>query len=197
MSRSSLFLAPLMVAVLAAPAANAQTQQGEVVSVQPSGAPVVYTDYAEVLRVEPLRRRVRVSSPVEQCWDEPVYHSYHGHSHGYRSGSFTSPIVGGILGGLVGNQFGKGDGRTLLTVAGAVLGASAGRDYGHRRYRSHRYHTYAGTERHCRTTYSYHDEDRDDGYLVDYRYKGKVYTARTDFHPGERMKVDVRVLPRN
>lgn len=35
-------------------------------------------------------------------------------------------IVGGILGAAVGNQFGKGDGKTIMTGAGAIGGAIAG-----------------------------------------------------------------------
>ena len=35
---------------------------------------------------------------------------------------------GGIVGGVIGNQFGKGSGKTILTVAGALLGSSIGSD---------------------------------------------------------------------
>ena len=35
-------------------------------------------------------------------------------------------LVGGLLGGVAGHQFGKGNGKTALTVLGAVVGAAAG-----------------------------------------------------------------------
>jgi outer membrane lipoprotein SlyB len=41
-------------------------------------------------------------------------------------GSGVGAVAGGVLGGVVGNQFGKGSGRTAMTVLGAVGGGFAG-----------------------------------------------------------------------
>lgn len=43
--------------------------------------------------------------------------------------NLTGAAVGGITGGFVGYQFGKGNGKTAMTVLGAVAGTAAGRQY--------------------------------------------------------------------
>jgi uncharacterized protein YcfJ len=165
-----------------------------------------FRDFARVTRVEPLYRSVQVSTPVRNCWDEPVtvrqQHAGHGHGghRGRRGRSYTGPIVGGIVGGLVGNQFGRGDGRTLLTVAGAVLGASVGHDVGNRRrHRNHRAPsystTYTTTERRCSTNHRVSNQQERDGFLVEYKYRGRSYSTRLDHDPGDRLPVDVQVVP--
>jgi uncharacterized protein YcfJ len=170
-----------------------------------------FRDFARVTRVEPLYRTVQVSTPVQNCWDEPVtvrqQHVSRGHGHGghwgqreRRGRSYTGPIVGGIVGGLVGNQFGKGDGRTLLTVSGAVLGASVGNDVGNRRHQRHHRAlahstTYTTTERRCSTNHNVSNRQERDGFLVEYKYRGRNYSTRLDYDPGDRLPVDVQVVP--
>ena len=42
-------------------------------------------DFARVVNVEAIRRRVRISEPVRECWDEVAYESdgpFSNHSHG-------------------------------------------------------------------------------------------------------------------
>ena len=43
-------------------------------------------------------------------------------------GSALGPIAGGIAGAILGSQFGHGDGRSLMTIAGAAGGAFAGKE---------------------------------------------------------------------
>ena len=43
-------------------------------------------------------------------------------------GSGVGAVAGGVVGGVVGNQFGKGKGRTAMTVLGAVGGGFAGHE---------------------------------------------------------------------
>ena len=158
-----------------------------------------YSDWARVVRVEPLHRQVEVSTPRQECWDEPVkrYRTHNDHHHHGGGRSATPLIVGGILGGVIGNQFGKGSGNVLTTIAGAVLGGSVARDA----QRHHRHHhraareTYTTYEQRCETRHSYHTETRTDGYLVDYEYNGRIYTTRTRRHPGDRIRVSVSVTP--
>ena len=43
-------------------------------------------------------------------------------------GSATNEIIGAIFGGAIGNQFGEGDGKDAMTLAGMFLGASLAHD---------------------------------------------------------------------
>ncbi|MDX1512763.1 MAG: glycine zipper 2TM domain-containing protein [Gammaproteobacteria bacterium] len=152
-----------------------------------------FKDYAEVIDVQPIRTTLRVATPRRECWDEEVEYRHRGYGHGY---SHTPMILGGILGGVAGHQFGKGDGNTLMTIAGALLGGSVGHD--HARYYGDRRHygSYSTVvETRCSVRTEYHDEERIDGYRVTYRYGGRTYTSRMDHHPGDRVRVDVRVTP--
>ena len=147
-----------------------------------------YTDYAEVVHVEPIYRTVQISTPREECWDQPVTRYRQSYGHGR---SYTPAILGGIAGGVIGNQFGGGTGNTLLTVAGVLLGGSIGNDHA-RHYTSQPYTT---TERRCEVSHSYHQEERLDGYRVEYRYQGRLYTTRMDQRPGDRLRVSIQVAP--
>ena len=117
-----------------------------------------YSDWAKVLRVEPLHRTVQVSTPRQECWEEPVKR-YRTHGYGHHKRSYTPVIIGGILGGVIGNQFGRGSGNVLTTAAGAILGGSVARDaqahhHDHHHAARESYTTY---ERRCETTHVYHD----------------------------------------
>jgi uncharacterized protein YcfJ len=151
-----------------------------------------YTELAEVVNVEPIRTTVRVATPRRECWEEEVPYRYSGHGTGH---SYTPMILGGIVGGVVGNQFGKGDGNTLMTVAGALLGGSVGRDHARYRGAGAPHGGYTTLETRCSVRDEYHDEERIDGYRVEYRYDGRVYTTRMDRHPGDRIRVNVSVTP--
>ncbi|VFR34497.1 Outer membrane lipoprotein [plant metagenome] len=45
-----------------------------------------------------------------------------------QGNAIVGTLAGGVVGGVVGNQFGGGNGKTALTVLGAVGGALAGRE---------------------------------------------------------------------
>ena len=47
---------------------------------------------------------------------------------GAGDGSATNEIIGAIFGGAIGNQFGDGDGKDAMTLAGMFLGASLAHD---------------------------------------------------------------------
>jgi len=47
---------------------------------------------------------------------------------GTGDGSATNEIIGAIFGGAIGNQFGEGDGKDAMTLAGIFLGASIAND---------------------------------------------------------------------
>jgi uncharacterized protein YcfJ len=175
-------------------------------------------DYARVVNVEPLRRRIRVSEPVRECWDEPVYRSNGYRSNGYRSdyrsdGPLSSPhvgstLLGGLIGGVVGNQIGTGRGRDAARVAGALIGGAIGNNISHERQRDREYYGddrgYYGNDRgysnerlveRCEVHYRDSWDERIDGYRVTYEYGGRDYTTRMPYDPGERVRIRVDVTP--
>lgn len=149
-----------------------------------------YGEYARVIRVEPRYVHTEVPLHREECWDEPVPYQRVYHA---RYQSYTPIILGGILGGAIGNQFGKGSGRDALTVAGAALGASAGRDIAHGHSVAHP--VYKASQRRCQVVTDYQQERRIDGYVVTYEYCGRTYTTETKTPPGEHIRVSVQPVP--
>lgn len=171
-------------------------------------------DWAQVVDVAPVISQARQPVHREQCWEQPVHQRvvYDDHRH-YRQHSSAAPVLGAIIGGVVGNQFGSGSGKVAMTVAGAALGNAIARDG--QRYEDYRYHDDRyGYDRHghdrygyghdrvvyaqrCRTVTDYVRDERVMGYDVTYRYAGQTYQTRTDYHPGDRIRVrvDVTAIP--
>ena len=146
-----------------------------------------FTDTAKVTSATPIYRTVHIAEPREECYQEVVRQPrYRGHD------SATPMIAGGVIGGILGNQFGKGNGKTFMTIAGTVLGGSIGRDVGmenrHRGYSSH-------TETHCNVVNDYREDEQLDGYRVTYRYHGEQFTTTMPYDPGNRMKIKVSIKP--
>lgn len=143
--------------------------------------PVVEYDYARVVDVDPIVRRVAIASPQRDCWyeDREVY---------ARPSSATPTILGAIIGGVIGHQIGSGHSRNVGTVAGAVLGASVGHDVSVR-------HTGVETQsvERCEVRTQRDWEERIDGYRVTYRYQGRTYDTVMPYDPGNRVQVRVGV----
>jgi len=79
-------------------------------------------DYAKVVDVQPLTRRVRVTTPQRECWDETRYDERdYGRPRARNSAGPT--LLGAVIGAAIGNQIGHGDGRRAATAAGAIIGA--------------------------------------------------------------------------
>jgi len=83
-------------------------------------------------------------------------------------GSGLGAVAGGVLGGVVGNQMGKGNGKTAMTVLGAIGGGFAGNE----------------VEKRTRTVTVYEVTVRmDDGSV-------RTFTQQTEPAPGTRVEVD-------
>ncbi|MFZ2507023.1 MAG: glycine zipper 2TM domain-containing protein [Steroidobacteraceae bacterium] len=146
-------------------------------------------DYARVVDVEPIRRRVRNSEPVRECWDE-VVHESDGPLSPRHAGS---TLLGSVIGGVVGNQIGSGGGRDLARIAGVLVGGAIGNNLSHQRHGD-----YYGRERlveRCEVHYRDSWDERIDGYRVTYEYAGREYTTRMPYDPGERVRIRVDVRP--
>jgi uncharacterized protein YcfJ len=142
--------------------------------------------FAEVLRADPIVETVQELRPREVC-EEVVTES----NRRYENTN-TGTIVGAVVGAALGNQVGSGDGRRAATVVGAVVGGAVGREadasnnpQGVRRS--------AQTE--CEVVDEYVERKVTVGYDVQYRYRGEVYNSRTDYDPGEKLRVRVAVSP--
>ena len=140
--------------------------------------PVYEYDYARVVDVDPIVRRVAVDSPQRECWyeDQAVY----------APRSATPTVLGAIIGGVIGHQIGTGHSRNVGTAAGAVLGASIGHDVSMQNARAET----RSVER-CEVNNVRSWEERIDGYRVAYRYHGRVYNTVMPYDPGERVRVRV------
>lgn len=152
-------------------------------------------DLARVVSVDPIIEYVEEPVARDVCWNERVdhYEPRYVRGGGYRDPS-AGTLLGAIIGGALGNQVGSGDGRRAATIAGALIGGSIGhREASRPRYydAGGRYHT--GYERRCDVRTEYRREERVVGYDVSYEYNGRVYRTRTDYHPGDTIRVAVRV----
>lgn len=145
-------------------------------------------EYARVIHVEPIIRRVEVRAPARECWEEEVSYAV---PAGQRRDAAGSMIVGGIIGGVIGHQFGAGHGNDAATLVGTLIGASLAHDAAHRSARDSRYETVY--EERCRVARRTHVEEHIDGYRVTYRYRGDVHTTRLPYDPGPQVRVNIDI----
>ena len=80
-----------------------------------------YIDYATVTSVEKVYKQYRTEEPYQECYIKETLQNQ-------GDGSATNEIMGAILGGAIGNQFGEGEGKDIMTLAGIALGASMAHD---------------------------------------------------------------------
>jgi len=152
-------------------------------------------DYAQVTFVEPIVRRVRVSTPVQDCWNEarPVYRD--------TSGTVArSTLVGGLIGAAVGSHIGRAHGGRRdpsLVVGGSMVGAVIGNSIGEDRAARRGAYREVGYDdvRHCQASYRDDWEESIEGYRVTYVYSGRSYMTRLPYDPGPRLRVNVDVRP--
>jgi uncharacterized protein YcfJ len=153
-------------------------------------------DYARVVDVQPLTRRVRVSSPQRECWDETRYDDERDYGRPRARNSAGPTLLGAVIGAAIGNQIGHGDGRRAATAAGAIIGAGvgnaqAGRRNGYEQPPPPR----AYTVQRCETHYREDVQERIDGYRVTYVYHGRRGVTEMPYKPGDRIRVRVDVSP--
>ncbi|GAC14700.1 glycine zipper 2TM domain-containing protein [Aliiglaciecola lipolytica] len=139
-------------------------------------------DYARVVHVKPVYQYVTVNQPIEQCY--PVKRTIrHNTDHRQRA---HSTIAGAVIGGVIGNAI--GDNRAS-TVTGAIIGGAIGNHSQGPHYSTH-------VTQHCETVYESTKKVRKiRGYNVKYRYQGESYKTFMHQHPGNTVKVRVKVSP--
>jgi uncharacterized protein YcfJ len=140
--------------------------------------------YARVVDVDPIVRFVTVDRPEQRCWTEVVRQS------NTPYGVAGPTVAGGIIGAAIGRQFGSGNDRDALTLLGAAAGAAVANQ---RAVRNQGYHD--ETVERCETVSHPYTEQRIDGYRVTYVYEGRHYTMQTATPPGDRVQLAVDVRP--
>ena len=127
------------------------------------------------------------------------YGNYHRRSGGTQTGATVATVVGGIIGAAVGSQVGGGSARYATSAIGSMVGGMAGRQIYEQRQRER---DRVGTVTVCDpvpvgngySTNGYYGSDRSvNAYDVTYEYAGHQYTTRTNYHPGDRIRVRVDV----
>jgi uncharacterized protein YcfJ len=147
-------------------------------------------EYAHVVDSRPIYREVRVSTPVRECWDEPVYHTEQ-----RPPKSAGGMLAGGLIGGIIGHQVGKGRGNKIATAFGTLIGAKIGHDAvnGHNDHASSR--QVVGYDEVCKTQHQVSYEEVVDSYDVTYKYRGKRYHIEMPYDPGKRIKMRIQFTP--
>ena len=140
--------------------------------------------YARVVDVDPIVRYVTIDRPEQRCWNEVVRQS------NAPYGVAGPTVAGGIIGAAIGRQFGSGNDRDALTLLAGAAGAAVANQ---RAVRNQGYHD-ATVER-CETVSRPYTEQRIDGYRVTYVYEGRHYTMQTATPPGDRVQLAVDVRP--
>jgi uncharacterized protein YcfJ len=142
--------------------------------------------YAPVVSVRPLVRYVTVERPRQECWQDVEYRS------AVPGHVVATTLAGGIVGAAIGRQFGDGRGRDALTLMGAVAGSAVAHAHAVRRNPES---TYTVPVERCQVVNERFTEEIIEGYDVVYRYHGRRYSIRTAEHPGGRIPLEMSLRP--
>lgn len=141
-------------------------------------ANTVYTS-VPITSSTPVYVDMIISEPFENCYLQEFRSS---------NSSATDQIIGGILGGAIGNQFGDGSGKDVMTVAGALLGASIAND----NYSSPHY----STREVCETSYRDVKKTVLSHYDIIYMFNEKSYTFRSKTIPRiDTIRLKIKLTP--
>jgi uncharacterized protein YcfJ len=120
-------------------------------------------------------------------------------SGGTETGRTIATVIGGVLGAAIGSQVGGGSARYATAAVGSMVGGMAGRQV----YETNQRNRYprSGAVTVCDPVPAngngyYPASDRGvSAYDVTYEYADRRYVTRTDYHPGDRIRVRVDVRP--
>jgi uncharacterized protein YcfJ len=139
-----------------------------------------------VIAVEPIYETVLVRRPVDRCRTDLVERQV---VSGPNVAGQT--VAGAIIGAAIGRQFGDGSGRDALTVLGAVAGSAVANDRALRRQGNSTVRIVREPVRSCTTEYRRVAERYVTGYWVDYRLRGRHYRIRSIEPPGRTITIRV------
>lgn len=183
------------------------------------GSPETQYDQARVLRVDPVFDGGRGTPTSQQrCYSRDDYYSDGGGAgygdpygddpwrqdgrnvRGNDNARTVATVVGGVVGAVLGSKVGDGSGRYATSALGTMVGGMAGREIYEATQRNR-------VERQGRVTVcdpvpvaaggGYGDAGYGGvaEYDVTYEYAGRRYTTRTNYHPGDTIRVRVDVRP--
>lgn len=117
---------------------------------------------------------------------------------GSTAGRTMATVLGGVLGAAVGSQMGDGSGRYIASTIGSMVGGIAGQQVYENNVRNRASRNATVTV--CDPVSSnsgYYGAGNNavNAYDVTYEYAGRQYTTRTNYHPGDRIRVRVDVRP--
>lgn len=149
------------------------------------------------------RCTVRDDGYVDGYGDDRGYGGYGDDRYGGRgseTGRTVATVVGGVVGAVLGSKVGGGSGRYATSAIGTMVGSVAGREIYDASQRRRAQVTV------CEPSPYGDDGYRDDGYRdtrasgvrwydVTYEYGGRRHVTRTDYHPGDTLRVLVDVRP--
>ncbi len=145
---------------------------------------IQYTAYVKVTSSLPEYENAIESTPIQECWDERVPVTYYTQPQtAYRNDNTAAAVIGGVAGGVLGHQIGKGRGKDVATIGGAILGTLAGQNMANENQyaTSQRVpHTRYETKRRCTTRYSEKRVRNFIGYKNVGYYKGKKIVKYSD-----------------
>ena len=144
-----------------------------------------YVDYATVISVEEVYKQYRTEEPYQECYIKETLQNT-------GDGSATNEIMGAILGGAIGNQFGEGDGKEAMTLAGIFLGASIANDA----EKANSTGQVVVSQEVCETKVKKSIERRLSHYLINISYEGRDLSFTSKRRPyDDVIKVKVTVEP--
>ena len=120
--------------------------------------------------------------------------------YGTPTGRNVATVIGGIVGAALGSKVGGGSARYATAAVGSMVGGMAGREI----YETTQRNRVArrGNVTVCDPVFDEPgNRQRTAGtnsvtaYDVTYEYAGREYITRTDYHPGDRIRVRVDVRP--
>jgi uncharacterized protein YcfJ len=129
---------------------------------------------------------------------------YESRRYGTDTGRTIATVVGGVAGAVLGSKVGGGSGTYVASALGTMVGSMAGRQIYDSVQRNRREDrgvvTYCDPEPVRDGRYGPYGSQRvNDGrvtaYDVTYEYAGRQFTTRTNYHPGDRIRVRVDVRP--
>jgi len=137
------------------------------------------------------------------------YNDTYSNQQGSQTGRTIATVVGGIAGAVLGSKVGGGSGTYVASALGSMVGGMAGRSVYERTQaqRNNRgvvtvcdpvpangaYYPSNNTYNTGNNTYS--TGSGTTAYDVTYEYAGRRYTTRTNYNPGQRIRVRVDVRP--